>query len=115
MIKKALMIMLFLMCVSTNPLAMAACYCGGVLDDVTYVECTKTRLLNNASAANDYADCMAALEDKEWYILQCMFGGTEAECIEYYEAAVLDCNITYNTSIGSITSTWNTCTSDACI
>jgi hypothetical protein len=58
MIKKAIFLMLLVMCISTNPLAQGACTCGGYVDEEAYEECTNVIMTDSIICTDNYNSCM---------------------------------------------------------
>jgi hypothetical protein len=57
MIKKALLLMLFVMCISTVPLVQAACPCGGPIDSEAWLACGVDRDASIVECHAEFSSC----------------------------------------------------------
>ena len=96
------------MCISTVPLAMAACTCGGMVDEEAYAICTDDRILEinnckggyiicNLYAVDIYEDCMNSESN------QFLCNQMAQEIYDNCEDCIID-----------TTTEWQNCTDAAC-
>ena len=132
MIKKALFMMFFVMCIATVQSAEAEpCTCGAEINVEQYAECTSIHTSAINSCMNIY-EClgnhpfgtlwcwlpMTLAECMEDYIYDCDLAngghGTPAECEEEWVIEYERCLSIQATCLASSRSEWIACTNDAC-
>ena len=112
MIKKTLIILLFFMCISTNPLAQAACTCGSNPDSTLMAECTDLFIIVSLSNINSLRiSCYAfAIDDYDL----CMQIFTEEVCDPIRNEDYLRCEDDFDEYLERKEAEWRECKASAC-
>jgi hypothetical protein len=115
MIKKVLIMMFFVMCISTNPVAQAEpCYCGGPIDYGAYEICTVAFSAERDVCANNLQACHEAAVT-EWGNCRAASTYPHYACNVAIGEAYKICDSYLRPCIDYGWATWWECTDSACI
>jgi hypothetical protein len=115
MFKKTLLLMLFVMCISTTPGAKAEpCYCGGPVDVIAYEVCTAALIVDRDNCTNNLQTCH---EDAvtEWVGCRAANPNGLHACNVGIGEAYKICDSYLKPCMAYGWSTWWECTDNACI
>ncbi len=115
MMKKALMMVLFLMCFSTIQSAQAACTCGGYVDADIYDGCTNQLISCNSAVEISYGICMDYATEQYEICLEEGYNTDEA-CLFSYATLKENCDDMYASNLQMCLNQWIYCTNEeACV
>ena len=124
MIKKALIIMLFLMCISTLLYAEPLCTCGSSPDWQVVIDCgNNTHQIAGLIDQQEAIRVLCVADKQTVYdncFLICLFGPQEefdaclALCYNSFMSSKYDCDLKLYNYIEAIVDDWKICTEAAC-